>query len=348
MKKIITILLSMALLFPCIVVFARSADTQSTTVRYTVSPTVVYIDYDGTRTTQKVEVGKLLKEPGHKGMTDYTFLGWRNLATGDFWNFQNPVKDNLVLMACYNQNDSEENGGKGKIQMGAGSFSVDIRIENSMSGASIGTDKRQLLEQLIQSGQITREELAQLSEGASMEVVLVIKGGDASIGGATKTQMENYAEGYTIGQYLDISLFKQMTKNGKMLKNQQLYELPQKITVNIRIPDHLLNTDPKIQRSYCVIRNHNGIIEILASTYQEDTHILSFQTDRFSDYAIAYKDVKKTDNTTEKETNPDSGKKSSQSSPQTGDQTEIVHYILLLIFAGFTVAGTMRRRFRKN
>lgn len=352
MKKIITCMLSIVFLLSCMISVTVLADSQSTLIRYTVNPTVIYIDHDGTRTTQKVELGSTLKEPSHKGKTGYTFMGWKNLSTGDFWEFSDTVNDNLTLVACYSQNSKKADS---KVQLGEGDFSIEIKIQNGISGVGISTDKVELMEMLIQSDTITTEEISQLTEGASMDIILVVKDGSSTITDTSKTQMHRAADGYTIAQYLDISLYKQMTQNGKQIKNQQLHELSQVLTVTIRIPDRYINMDTNIQRTFYVLRNHNGTVDILDSTYNEETHILTFQTDQFSDYAIAYKDVKNAANTgadltnaTAKDTsqNPVSHSTSyKKTAAKTGDSTNLSFFITLLVGAAAAIVSI---RFKKQ
>ena len=52
---------------------------------------------------------------------------------------------------------------------------------------------------------------------------------------------------------------------------------------------NLLNTDSKVKREYMVLRNHEGEVTPLAGTFADD--VITFETDCFSDYAIAWKDT---------------------------------------------------------
>lgn len=68
-------------------------------------------------------------------------------------------------------------------------------------------------------------------------------------------------------------------------KNQSLgnlTELKNKITFEISLPEQ------KIERTYYVIRKHNNKMEILDSILSEDKKSLTFETDQFSTYALAY------------------------------------------------------------
>ena len=113
MKKIIVCIISSLFLLSCMAPVTALADSQSTTVRYSVPATVIYRDDDGTSTTQKVDVGTKLIEPAPKGKPGYTFSGWKNEKTGQFWDFTQPVTEHLTLTAVYQKSPNskeEENG----------------------------------------------------------------------------------------------------------------------------------------------------------------------------------------------------------------------------------------------
>ena len=79
MKKIVLLICSLFLFLCPIDVYA---DSQSTTVMYSVPAVVRYVDYDGSSTVQKVDVGTLLKAPSPKGRSGYVFEGWIDSETG--------------------------------------------------------------------------------------------------------------------------------------------------------------------------------------------------------------------------------------------------------------------------
>ena len=54
----------------------------------------------------------------------------------------------------------------------------------------------------------------------------------------------------------------------------------------------MINKDKTITRTYFIARSHNGKVDILETNYDEKTNKLTFETDKFSDYAIIYKDKK--------------------------------------------------------
>ena len=76
------------------------ADTQSTMVRYSVPAKVTFIDGDA-QAVQEVPVGTVLEAPTLADKPGYAFLGWLNEATGELWDFSNPVEDHMTLVAQY-------------------------------------------------------------------------------------------------------------------------------------------------------------------------------------------------------------------------------------------------------
>ena len=88
-----------------------------------------------------------------------------------------------------------------------------------------------------------------------------------------------------------------MTVNGVTDDGVQLHSTADKVKIFVQIPENLINKDSKVKRTYYIIRYHDGKAEIIEGTYDEKTQTFTFETDKFSDYAIAYNDAKKEDAT---------------------------------------------------
>lgn len=71
----------------------------------------------------------------------------------------------------------------------------------------------------------------------------------------------------------------------------ELSELSSPITLSIAIPEGLPEVAEGYERVYYVVRNHNGEVEVLNTTVNKDNTI-SFESDAFSTYALAYVDEK--------------------------------------------------------
>ena len=63
------------------------------------------------------------------------------------------------------------------------------------------------------------------------------------------------------------------------------------MTVQLTLPDSAINADTSKTRTYEVLRVHEGVVSVIPVTFDADAKTLTFETDRFSAYAIAYKDT---------------------------------------------------------
>ena len=256
------------------------------------------------------------------------------------------------------------------IAISSGKVKVDVQSEGTVPPATLLTDKAELLAMLVNSGDITADELVQIANGASVDIVLTVK--EANVPDEVKTAMAQAAKDYTIGQYFDISLFKYMTVNGKQQDGAALHTTKNALPISVVVPDALVNTDSTVNRTYCIVRNHEGTITVLDAAFDAAGKTLTFKTDRFSIYAIAYKDTavpssgsnpgsNNSSNDSETKKNevaaptpaptPASTSKPSTitAMPQTGDTSNPTLYVVLLVVSllGLAVVFVCKRRNNK-
>ena len=199
-------------------------------------------------------------------------------------NYTGTVEQTYVIIPAKAEDAPGED-----IAIGSGKVKVDVQSEGTVPPATLLTDKAELLAMLVNSGDITADELVQIANGASVDIVLTVK--EANVSDEVKTAMAQAAKGYTIGQYLDISLFKYMTVKGSQQAGVALRTTKDALTISVVVPDALINTNSAVNRTYCIVRNHEGTITVLDAAFDAASKTLTFKTDRFSDYAIAYKDT---------------------------------------------------------
>lgn len=95
-------------------------------------------------------------------------------------------------------------------------------------------------------------------------------------------------------------------------------------------------------REYKIIRLHDGVTDVLSGSFNESTNEFTFETDKFSTYAIAYADRPVNDggsddkpgDITEPDNKPDdkdTGNGNYIVSPSTGGQTAVSVYWMLLM-----------------
>lgn len=85
---------------------------------------------------------------------------------------------------------------------------------------------------------------------------------------------------------VDLTLFYKMDGT-----ETQIHETNKPVTVQLTLPDSAINTDASKTRTYEVLRVHEGAVSVIPVTFDADAKTLTFETDRFSAYAIAYKDT---------------------------------------------------------
>ena len=199
-------------------------------------------------------------------------------------NYTGTVEQTYVIIPA----KAEDAPGE-EIAIGSGKVKVNVKFEGTVPPATLLTNKAELLAMLVDSGDITADELAQIADGASVDIALTVK--EANVSDEVKTAMAQAAKGYTIGQYLDISLFKYMTVNGSQQAGVPLHTTKDALTISVVVPDALINTNSAVNRTYCIVRRHDGAITVLDAAFDAAGKTLTFKTDHFSIYAIAYKDT---------------------------------------------------------
>ena len=94
-------------------VSGTGSNSQSTEVTYCVKASVKFVDSDATNIIY-VEAGSKIAEQPHTDRKGYKFLGWYIDGTDTLWDFNDLVKDNMVLVARYEKLDANS----GKVRTG--------------------------------------------------------------------------------------------------------------------------------------------------------------------------------------------------------------------------------------
>ena len=202
-------------------------------------------------------------------------------------------------------------------KIGTGSFTVKTTGDVEIS-------RDEIIDLLIENKKITANELSEVAEGKKIEIVLEVKEAQ------TNELIETNTKGYKVGKYLDITLYKSV--NGT---NESIHELSKVMKVTIKVPEELINKDSKTKREYYIARSHNGKVDILETIYDEKTNSLTFETDKFSDYAIIYKDKKELKTTVTTSINKSNTKQTTKA--KTGDNANIIGLMMLLVSSMFVI-----------
>ena len=213
-------------------------------------------------------------------------------------------------------------------KIGTGSFTVKTTGDVEIS-------RDEIIDLLIENKEITANELSEVAEGKEIEIVLEVKEAQ------TNELIETNTKGYKVGKYLDITLYKNIDGT-----NKSIHELTKVMKVTIKVPEELINKDSKTKREYYIARSHNGKVDILETKYNEKTNSLTFETDKFSNYAILYKDTKEKEAVTPTVTNKETVKSESKKEVKkvkTGDNANIIGLMMLLVSSMFVMVFVRKK-----
>ena len=139
---------------------------------------------------------------------------------------------------------------------------------------------------------LTSEEQSQVAEGAEVKVYLKVEDISNETPTEHKAEVEAKAGDNEIGMYLDIDLFKQIGTATEI----PVTETTGAVSITITIPEDLINTDISVTRTYTIIRVHedengNLITDVIEGKFNPEDNTFTFETDKFSTYALAYHDT---------------------------------------------------------
>ena len=163
----------------------------------------------------------------------------------------------------------------------------------------------------IKEAVLTEADKEKLAKGSTIEISLHSK--MMQVAEADKTVITAMLDGKEIGFYLDLSLIKNI--DGVEEKVSQLSS-PIRITIDIPVAYRATN------RAFTIVRVHNGVATELVDL-DNDPNTITFETDQFSTYALAYKDAATKEAVSDKEEAvSDKEDAVAEKLPKTGDGTK--------------------------
>ena len=181
-------------------------------------------------------------------------------------------------------------------------------------------------DQLLNLAKLSEDENKAVKAGNKTQFVL-------SASGMTPTKEEialiqSVFGNNVIGQYLNLNLTLKISGRA----DRQITDLSAPMYIAITIPQNLVNHDSSIERTYRIVRIHDGVATLIDGTYDAATNQFTFATDGFSTYALVYEDV----NTT-----------LTGRSPKTGDSSMWMVWTLILC-AGCGALFAAGKRYKKR
>ena len=181
-------------------------------------------------------------------------------------------------------------------------------------------------DQLLNLAKLSEDENQAVKAGNKTQFVL-------SASGMTPTKEEialiqSVLGNNVIGQYLNLNLTLKISGRA----DRQITDLSAPMYIAITIPQNLVNHDSSIERTYRIVRIHDGVATLIDGNYDAATNQFTFATDGFSTYALVYEDV----NTT-----------LTGRSPKTGDNSMWMVWTLILC-AGCSILFAAGKRYKKR
>ena len=167
-----------------------------------------------------------------------------------------------------------------------------VKVENGAPATTMNTSKSDLMNNIL-----TDEEKDKVTTGGkNAHIWLTVKSlTDSAVPAEDKSVMETKAT-EVVGAnaeitYLDISLFKQMTGTAE----EQIHKTDAPISISVTIPEEIRTAANGMRRTFYVLRSHTEKGQTnctwINGTYDSTTGAFTFATDRFSTYALVYKDT---------------------------------------------------------
>ncbi|MBR6697576.1 MAG: InlB B-repeat-containing protein [Lachnospiraceae bacterium] len=161
-----------------------------------------------------------------------------------------------------------------------------------------------------------------VAKGENVNVYLEVTDITETIPREEKKLIGTIIQDKDVAVYLDVTLFKK-------IGNREPKKVPNTnglVTITFKVPNDMVNTDKSVIRKYHIVCVHEGNVSVIDTVYNKATGTVSFETDKFSTYALVYEDI-------------------AVENPKTGDVTPSWPWMLLVISVGmlaFSVkAGSM-------
>lgn len=240
------------------------------------------------------------------------------------------LKQPAAITTDNTNTNGSSNGSSSTKSTSSGTIKKSTKVQSGSPQTSISTKTADMYKAVL-----TDAEQKAVASGSDAKIQLRVKNIDSTVSQKDKELIIANLGNYTIGEYLDITLWKTVGSSDEI----KVTKTWNPISVTITIPDSLKNKNDSVIRKYVVFRVHDGAVSI-----QEDQdsveNTVTINTDRFSTYVLAYQDVAK-------DTAGKSKAGASKSSmPATGDRAPLIPVVIVFVvaFAGVISVICLRRK----
>ena len=132
---------------------------------------------------------------------------------------------------------------------------------------------------------LTEDERAEIVSGEDLDIILEVTDITETVKKEDKEKVEAKMDTYKLGMYMDVSLWKKVGKRNK----EYVSKASDKILIMFMMPENLRAGKGK-ERTYKVMRLHDGVVTVIDTNMNTTTGEISFETDSFSVYALVYEE----------------------------------------------------------
>lgn len=167
----------------------------------------------------------------------------------------------------------------------------DTEDKNTIREATLNNKETQLLKESNIFGAEEKEKIENQNAKAKVWIELTPVTLTKEQEDAIRKEAEKFAGTNEKLCPFDMNLFRQMDGENQV----QITDPGINMNIRFRIPDDMINNQSYTIRNYKIIRMHNStgnsVIDVLDTSFNSSTNEITFETDKFSVYALTYKDT---------------------------------------------------------
>ena len=173
---------------------------------------------------------------------------------------------------------------------------VTPEVSKGTPATSVSSDADKIVENTKAS--YSEEQQAALKEGGKADVKVSVSKTTPSEG-AKKLVEAQLNSTNKIAMYLDLGVKVSIKDaDGTVIGSDvALSETGTPVQFTVALDDSFINTNNTVDRTYQVVRIHEGKVDVLPATFDPETKTITFESDKFSTYALMYTDTPKASKT---------------------------------------------------
>jgi len=219
------------------------------------------------------------------------------------------------------------------LENAAGNIRKSVKVIQGAPETVISTKTSKMAAAVLTGG----EQLAVVN-GSDADIELRIQNINGSVSQDDKELIIANLAGYSVGEYLDITLWKTVGSSSA----KKVHTTKKPIAVTISIPEDMRKIAAATNRKFAIFRVHKNNVTLLEDQ-DSVANTITISTDRFSTYVLAYMDTKKA--TESKETK---NVKLDSWLPDMGDHAPLIPVAAVLILAFVGIIIVIRTKKKQN